>query len=59
LDVEGYEKEVLLGLNLNIFKIKTILLEWHLDILEVQNMLNNTHVMVEQLSKHDYVFTLR
>ena len=56
LDVEGYEKEVLLGLNLNIFKIKTILLEWHLDISEIQNMLNNTHVMVEQLSKHDYVF---
>ena len=59
LDVEGYEKEVLLGLNLNIFKIKTILLEWHLDISEIQNMLNNTHVMVEQLSKHDYVFVTK
>jgi FkbM family methyltransferase len=59
LDVEGYEKEVLLGLNLNIFKIKTILLEWHLDISEIQNMLNNTHVIVEQLSKHDYVFVAK
>jgi FkbM family methyltransferase len=56
LDVEGYELEVLKGLNLKKFCPKVILIEWHLDIKDVKKLLDETHSLEEQLSEHDYVF---
>ena len=59
LDVEGYELEVLKGFNLSKYKPKVLLIEWHLDISEIEDYIKNTHKLEEQLSKHDYIFTLR
>jgi len=59
LDVEGYEIEVLNGLDLKRFCPKVILIEWHSDIEDIKNLINDTHEMVEQLSIHDYVFLMR
>lgn len=56
LDVEGYELEVLKGLNLKKYNPKVILIEWHLDIADVKAILDETHTFAEQLSKHDYIF---
>ena len=56
LDVEGYELEVLTGLDLKRFSPKIILIEWHLDVDDIKNVLDETHRLEEQLSKHDYVF---
>jgi FkbM family methyltransferase len=56
LDVEGYELEVLKGLDLHKYCPKVILIEWHLDIEDVKKVLGDTHNFVEQVSKHDYVF---
>jgi FkbM family methyltransferase len=59
LDVEGYELEVLRGLDLKKYCPKVILVEWHLDIEDVKKLLDETHEFKEQLSKHDYVFIAR
>lgn len=59
LDVEGYELEVLKGLDLLQFCPKVILVEWHLDINDITKILDNTHKLQEKLSEHDYVFTVR
>jgi FkbM family methyltransferase len=56
LDVEGYEIEVLKGLDLKKYCPKVILVEWHLDIEDIKTVLCDTHNFVEQVSKHDYVF---
>jgi hypothetical protein len=56
LDVEGYEIEVLKGLDLKKYCPKVILVEWHLDIEDIKKVLCDTHNFVEQVSKHDYVF---
>jgi FkbM family methyltransferase len=59
LDVEGYEIEVLKGLDLKKYCPKVLLIEWHLDIEDVEKLLDETHIFKEQLSKHDYVFIAR
>jgi FkbM family methyltransferase len=59
LDVEGYELEVLRGLDLKKFAPKVILVEWHLDFEEIKKVLDETHVYAEQLTRHDYVFLAR
>jgi len=59
LDVEGYELEVLKGLDLKRFIPKVILVEWHLDFEEIKSVLDETHIYAEQLTRHDYVFLAR
>jgi hypothetical protein len=59
LDVEGYELEVLAGLDLKRFSPKVILVEWHLDFEEIKRVLDETHTYAEKLTKHDYVFLAR
>jgi len=59
LDVEGYEIEVLKGLNMKKYCPKVMLIEWHSDITDIKNFIADTHDYVEQLSKHDYLFLMR
>ena len=59
LDVEGYEIEVLKGLDLKKFCPKVMLIEWHSDIEDIKSLISDTHEFAEQLSKHDYVFLMR
>ena len=56
LDVEGYEIEVLKGIDLKRFCPKVMLIEWHSDIEDICRLVEYTHTFAEQLSKHDYVF---
>jgi FkbM family methyltransferase len=56
LDVEGFEIEVLRGLDLEKYSPDVILVEWFLDIKEIEAILKDTHNLVEALSNHDYVF---
>lgn len=56
LDVEGYEIEVLKGIDLKRFCPKVMLIEWHSDIEDICRLVEHTHTFAEQLSKHDYVF---
>jgi FkbM family methyltransferase len=56
LDVEGYEEEVLRGLNLNIFDIDYILIETN-NFDKINIMLKNSnYTLQEKLSFHDYLF---
>jgi FkbM family methyltransferase len=56
LDVEGYEAEVLKGLNLNFFDIDYILIETN-DFDKINFMLKNCNYRFEEkLSFHDYLF---
>jgi len=56
LDVEGYEVEVLGGLNLNFFDIDYILIETN-DFDKINFMLKNCNYRFEEkLSFHDYLF---
>jgi FkbM family methyltransferase len=56
LDVEGYEEEVLKGLNLNIFDIDYILIETN-NFDKINFMLKNcNYILQEKLSFHDYLF---
>ena len=56
LDVEGYEEEVLKGLNLNIFDIDYILIETN-NFDKINFMLKNcNYILKEKLSFHDYLF---
>jgi FkbM family methyltransferase len=56
LDVEGYEEEVLKGLNLNIFDIDYILIETN-NFGKINFMLKNcNYLLQEKLSFHDYLF---
>ncbi len=56
LDVEGYEEEVLKGLNLNIFDIDYILIETN-NFDKINFMLKNcNYIFQEKLSFHDYLF---
>jgi len=56
LDVEGYEAEILKGLDLKKYSPKVILVEWFSDITIIEELLNETHVLAEKISDHDYVF---
>ena len=56
LDVEGYEAEVLRGLNLNLFEIDYILIETK-SFDNINFILNNSnYILQEKLSFHDYLF---
>lgn len=57
LDVEGYEAEVLKGLDFSIHKPKLILVETksHPEIIK---MLGKQYVLIAQLSHHDYLYRL-
>jgi len=56
LDVEGYEEEVLKGLNLDIFDIDYILIETN-NFDKINIMLKNSnYTLQEKLSFHDYLF---
>ena len=56
LDVEGYEEEVLKGLNLNIFDIDYILIETN-NFDKINFILRNyNYTLQEKLSFHDYLF---
>jgi FkbM family methyltransferase len=55
LDVEGFELEVLKGLDLNKFSVSVILIETtNLDL--VQLALGNDYILAQQFSHHDYLF---
>jgi FkbM family methyltransferase len=56
LDVEGYEEEVLRGLNLNIFDIEYILIESK-NFDQINFILRNyNYILQEKFSFHDYLF---
>jgi FkbM family methyltransferase len=56
LDVEGYEQEVLKGLNLNSFDIDYILIETN-NLDEINSTLKSyNYILQETLSFHDYLF---
>ncbi len=56
LDVEGYEEEVLKGLNLDIFDIDYLLIETS-NFKRISFMLKNyNYIFQEKLSAHDYLF---
>jgi FkbM family methyltransferase len=59
LDVEGYELEVLDGFSIDKYLPKILLIEWHEDIKDIIARVGNTHTLAEQLSEHDFLFTLR
>ena len=57
LDVEGYELEVLKGLNFNIYKFRYILVECINNSKKIKNFLQiNNYKFVEKLSDIDYLF---
>jgi FkbM family methyltransferase len=56
LDVEGYEEEVLRGLNLNSFDIDYILIETN-NLDKINSILKSfNYILQENLSFHDYLF---
>lgn len=58
LDVEGYEMEVLKGLNLNKYKPKFILVEtWKFP--EIEAFLSEHYTFLEKLTVHDYLFKVK
>ena len=58
LDVEGYEKEVLQGMDFGTHRPKYILLEtW--DIEGVRELLPERYDLIEKFSTHDYLFKYR
>jgi len=56
LDVEGYEKEVLEGLDLNVFHIDYILIETN--YFDQINLIlkNHNYILLKKLSIHDYLY---
>ena len=57
LDVEGYELEVLKGINFNIYKFRYILVECINNSKKIKNFLQiNNYKFVEKLSDIDYLF---
>ena len=58
LDVEGYELQVLQGLNLDRYKPKYILVEGRF-FDEINSFLTNYYDLVAKLSYHDYLYQLR
>lgn len=58
LDVEGYELDVLLGLNLHKYQPKYMLVEARY-FEEVNCLLEPLYVLVEKLSFHDYLYKLK
>lgn len=58
LDVEGYEVEVLKGLNLEKYAPKYLLVEaWFYD--EIASLLSDRYEQLEQLSYHDFLFRVK
>jgi FkbM family methyltransferase len=57
LDVEGFELEVLQGLDLSKFAPQFILIETN-QISDVLNVLNGKYILAEKLSQHDYFLRL-
>jgi len=58
LDVEGYEIDVLKGLNIKKYKPKYILVEARfLD--EVNKFLSPYYDMIDKMTYHDYLYMLR
>jgi len=56
LDVEGYEEEVLKGLNLDIFDIDYLLIETS-NFKRINFMLKNyNYIFQEKLNANDYLF---
>lgn len=55
IDVEGYELEVMRGLNLQIHAPRFILIETH-TVGEVTRLLGNLYILRERCSPHDYLF---
>ncbi|MDZ8239675.1 MAG: FkbM family methyltransferase [Nostoc sp. ChiQUE01a] len=58
LDVEGYELDVLLGLNLEKYQPKYMLVEARY-FKEVNYFLEPLYILVEQVSHHDYLYKLK
>jgi FkbM family methyltransferase len=58
LDVEGYELDVLKGMNVQKYKPQYILIESR-DLNEIQSFLSPCYEMIEKLSYHDYLFKLK
>lgn len=58
LDVEGYELEVLKGLNLKKYQPNYILVEAR-NFDEINNYLTELYDLVEQMTYHDYLFRLK
>jgi len=58
LDVEGYEVNVLKGLNLNKYKPRYILVEG-IFFDEVNSFLESSYQLVEKLSFHDYLYQIK
>ncbi|MEH1823017.1 MAG: FkbM family methyltransferase [Nostoc sp.] len=58
LDVEGYEINVLLGLNLHKYKPRYILIEARF-FEEIQALLEPFYNLVEQLSYHDFLYQIK
>ena len=57
LDVEGYEVDVLNGLDLSMHKPRLILVETK-SPMEISKMLEEMYVLIAQLSHHDYLYRL-
>jgi len=55
LDVEGYEIDVLKGLNFKLFTPKYILIETN-NLESVLNQIGNNYKLIEKLTYHDYLF---
>jgi len=55
LDVEGYELDVLKGMNLDKYRPEYILIETH-QVEAVNNLLQPYYQFVEALSQHDYLY---
>jgi FkbM family methyltransferase len=58
LDVEGYEKEVLSGVDFNVHRPKYILVETG-EIEEVLRIIPKEYKLVDKFSHHDYLLKLR
>ena len=57
LDVEGYEVDVLNGLDFSIHKPRLILIETKSPI-EISKILEKMYVLIAQLSHHDYLYRI-
>ena len=61
LDVEGYEKEVLEGINFNLFLVKLMIIEWHYDdkYFLNDNLLDNFIYYGEIAGGHNSIYVNR
>ena len=59
LDVEGLELNVLNGFTIEKYLPKLVTIECHLDIDKILKYMDNTHVLIEIVGNHDYIFLLK